>query len=282
MERFIGRYAPHAYALLRIMAGLLFAMHGTQKLFGWPPSGQGGGGVGELPPLMVVAGVIELVGGLFIAAGFLTRIAAFLASGQMAVAYFMKHATQNFWPTMNQGELAALFCFVFLFIAAHGPGIWSVEAARGRGGAGFLSRYEHLIYAILRFFAGLMFALHGVQKIFGWPADRPPATSALSLTAGWIEMVCGVLIAFGLLAGWAAFLASGLMAVAYWKSHGLSGSFWPILNKGELATLYCFLWLYVATRGTRRDPIGDALPVAEPEPVEPELAATSSDDAAPA
>lgn len=130
MKNPFARFAPHAYALLRIVAGLMFAMHGSQKLLSWP-SGKG------MPddPLLQLAGVIELVGGLLIAIGLFTPFAALLASGQMAVAYFKAHASQSIWPLLNQGELAALYCFVFLFMAAHGSGIWSVDAMRRRGGA---------------------------------------------------------------------------------------------------------------------------------------------------
>ena len=129
MERFIGRYAPHLYAVLRIVAGLMFAMHGTQKLFGWP-----GGKEPAAAALFKFAGVVELGTGLLIALGLFTGFAAFIASGQMAVAYFWKHAPEGFWPVLNHGELAALYCFVFLFMAAHGSGIWSVDDAR-RGSA---------------------------------------------------------------------------------------------------------------------------------------------------
>jgi putative oxidoreductase len=125
MERFIGRSAPQLYAILRIVAGLMFAMHGMQKLFGWPGGKEPAGVL-----LYQVGGVIELVTGLLIAVGLFTGYAAFLASGEMAVAYFMSHAPQGFWPIINQGELAVLYCFVFLFMAAYGAGIWSVDAAR--------------------------------------------------------------------------------------------------------------------------------------------------------
>jgi putative oxidoreductase len=116
------RFSPTAYALLRIVAGLMFALHGSAKLLGFPES------MGhQLPPLMMAAGVIELVGGLMIAFGVFASCAAFVASGEMAVAYFMGHmAKGGFWPTVNKGELAVLYCFVFLYIAATGPGIWSV------------------------------------------------------------------------------------------------------------------------------------------------------------
>jgi putative oxidoreductase len=110
---------------MRIAAGLLFAQHGAQKLFGVL------GGTQQLGnPLLLVAGVVELVGGLLVAIGLFASIAAFVASGQMAVAYFTAHAPRGFWPVENKGELAALYCFVFLFVASRGAGKWSVD---GRG-----------------------------------------------------------------------------------------------------------------------------------------------------
>jgi len=133
MAELIGRFSAQTFALLRIVAGLMFAMHGTQKLFGFPPSEMMKGGAGSLPPLVLAAGVIELVCGVLIALGFFTGIAAFIACGEMAVAYFKAHAPHGFWPLQNQGELAVLYCFVFLFIAAHGGGIWSIDnIIRGR------------------------------------------------------------------------------------------------------------------------------------------------------
>ena len=129
MAEVIGRFSAQTFALLRIISGLMFAMHGTQKFFGWPPMPPGMSG--PLPPLMKVAGGIELAGGLLIALGLFTGIAAFIASGEMAVAYFMGHASHGgfFSPLENKGELAVLYCFVFLFIAAHGAGIWSIDNA---------------------------------------------------------------------------------------------------------------------------------------------------------
>ncbi|MBV8544478.1 MAG: DoxX family protein, partial [Acidobacteria bacterium] len=102
--------------------------HGTQKLFGYPPMPAGMGG--PLPPLMKVAGGIELLCGLLIAIGLFTGIAAFIACGEMAAAYFMGHASHGgFWPLENKGELAVLYCFLWLFVAAHGAGIWSIDNA---------------------------------------------------------------------------------------------------------------------------------------------------------
>jgi putative oxidoreductase len=126
MERILGRFAPQFYALMRIVAGLLFACHGAQKLLGVM-----GGNQVPIASMLGVAGLIELVGGLMIAIGFLTGYAAFIASGEMAAAYFMAHAPRGPWPITNGGELAVLYCFVFLYIAAHGAGLWGVDRAVG-------------------------------------------------------------------------------------------------------------------------------------------------------
>src|SRR3954469_194820 len=117
MDGFLGRYSTYIYALLRIVAGFLFLWHGAQKLLGYPPSGNPGGG--GLDALTAVGGTIELVGGTMIMIGLFAGIAAFLASGMMAVAYFMVHfSTAAFLPLVNKGELAVLYCFVFLYIAS--------------------------------------------------------------------------------------------------------------------------------------------------------------------
>jgi putative oxidoreductase len=125
MERWLGTYAPYLYALMRLVCGVLFACHGAQKLFGIL-----GGTPVALVSLRGLAGLIEVVGGLLIAVGFLTRSAALIASGEMAVAYFMAHAPRGFWPIQNNGELAVLYCFSFLYIAARGVVAWGLDKAR--------------------------------------------------------------------------------------------------------------------------------------------------------
>jgi putative oxidoreductase len=123
MTQLLAPYLPHLYTALRIVAGLLFAQHGAQKLFGVI----GGTGPVDLASMMGVAGVVELVGGVSIAVGLFTSLWAFLASGQMAVAYVMAHAGQSLWPVQNGGELAALYAFLFLYIAARGTGRWGLR-----------------------------------------------------------------------------------------------------------------------------------------------------------
>jgi putative oxidoreductase len=127
MDRYLSRYSPYLYALLRMVSGFLFLLHGTQKFFGFPPTNK--------PPMpldamMTAAGVIELVAGLMILFGLFASVAAFIASGEMAVAYFMAHQPQGALPIQNGGEPAVLFCFIFLYIAARGSGVWSLDALR--------------------------------------------------------------------------------------------------------------------------------------------------------
>jgi len=127
----LGRFTPQTYALLRIMSGVMFFLHGTQKLCGWPPMK---GFSGPLPTIAVVAGVLELVLGAAITLGLFADWAAFLASGEMAVAFFMGHAmpSHDIVPLTNKGEDAVLYCFIFLFVAAYGSGIWSIDSMMGR------------------------------------------------------------------------------------------------------------------------------------------------------
>jgi putative oxidoreductase len=126
MPAFLSPYSQQTYAVLRIVVGFLFLWHGASKLFGYP-----GGGGGAPGFVTYVAGPIELVGGVFLMVGFFTRWTAFLCSGLMAAAYWMAHGLNHPLPVVNKGELAAVYCFVFLYIAANGPGIWSVDASRG-------------------------------------------------------------------------------------------------------------------------------------------------------
>jgi putative oxidoreductase len=130
MERVLAPYSPYLYAVMRIVLGLLFACHGAQKLFGWLGGVDGAGSSAPLVSRYGLAGIIEFVGGLLIAVGFMVPYAAFIASGEMAGAYFMAHFPRGFWPILNTGELAAVYCFVFLWIASRGAGPWSLDEVR--------------------------------------------------------------------------------------------------------------------------------------------------------
>jgi putative oxidoreductase len=123
MSNLLGKYSEHIYALTRLVIGLLFACHGAQKLFGVLGSPREIGN-----PKFLTAGIIEFFGGLMIALGLAAGIAAFIASGEMAVAYFTNHVPRGFWPILNNGERAVLYCFFFLYVAAHGNGRFSLDA----------------------------------------------------------------------------------------------------------------------------------------------------------
>jgi putative oxidoreductase len=128
----LSPFAPGALSVFRVIVGLLFLCHATQKLFGWPTGPQVPAGTWPF----FYAGIIELVVGILITAGLFTRIAAFVASGEMAFAYFTQHLPNGFWPIANKGELAVLYCFSFLLLVFVGGGAFAVDAARSGGRVG--------------------------------------------------------------------------------------------------------------------------------------------------
>jgi putative oxidoreductase len=126
----LQRWQPQILALLRIVVALLFIEHATIKLLGFPPGGPPG--VQQVGTLLWIAGVIELISGVLVLLGLFTRPAAFIAAGEIAIGYWMFHGPKSFWPALNMGEAAILFCFVYLYLAAAGPGTWSVDGARAK------------------------------------------------------------------------------------------------------------------------------------------------------
>jgi putative oxidoreductase len=126
----LNRFADPVYCIMRFLAGLMFACHGLDKIFGTFGGKPGG------PPLITAGGWIEIICGSLIALGLLTRVAAFIASGEMAVAFFMMHAKNGILiPYVNKGELAVVYCFIFLFIFFYGSGRWSIDALMSKGSA---------------------------------------------------------------------------------------------------------------------------------------------------
>jgi putative oxidoreductase len=126
-------WAQYLLSALRIVAAFLFMQFGTAKLFAFPGAIMPGGGTVPLASLPGAAGILEVFGGALLLVGLFTRPVAFLLSGEMAVAYFIGHAPKGFWPVLNQGHPAVLFCFVWLYLSAAGPGPWSLDAMRERG-----------------------------------------------------------------------------------------------------------------------------------------------------
>ena len=126
----LSRWQSQLLAVLRIVAALLFMEHGLAKLVHFPVPQPGA--PNPLPPLLIAAALIEMFGGVLLTLGLFTRLAAFIMSGEIAIGYFLSHFPKSFWPIVNQGDAAILFCFVFLYIAAAGPGAWSLDDARKR------------------------------------------------------------------------------------------------------------------------------------------------------
>jgi putative oxidoreductase len=127
MEQFLGRYSNYIYAIMRIVVGLLMACNGARKLFGAFGGMRESGEPASFLSQLWFAGLIEVVGGLLIAAGLLTGWAAFILSGEMAVAYFQRHFPQDFWPILNRGERAVFYSFIFLYIASRGAVAWGID-----------------------------------------------------------------------------------------------------------------------------------------------------------
>lgn len=123
----LGKWRPQALAVLRIITALLFLAHGTAKLLGFPDLGFSP----EFMSLPWIAGALEIVGGILLVLGLYTRPVAFILCGEMAVAYFMAHASKSFFPIQNGGELAVLYCFIFFYLIFAGPGAWSLDRKRG-------------------------------------------------------------------------------------------------------------------------------------------------------
>jgi putative oxidoreductase len=133
LDSFYSKWGPRVLSVLRIVAGFLIMQHGMQKLLGLPAPMPGG--TVPLLSLFGISGVLELGGGLLLLLGLFTRPVAFLLSGELAAAYFMAHAPRGFWPLLNQGELAALYSFVFLYLAVAGGGAWALDRLLHRGRA---------------------------------------------------------------------------------------------------------------------------------------------------
>jgi putative oxidoreductase len=130
MDSFCQTWSPRLLSVLRIMTALLFLQHGTAKYLGFPHVADFDNL--QFLSLLGASGLLELVGGVLMLIGLFTRPVAFILSGFMAVAYFLAHASQGFYPLLNQGELAVLYCFVFLYLSVAGGGAWSLDAARGK------------------------------------------------------------------------------------------------------------------------------------------------------
>jgi putative oxidoreductase len=238
---------------IRIATGLLFFQHGAEKLWGFA----GGQIDHNFLTLHGFAGPLEVIGGALITFGLLTRLAAFILCGQMAVAYFDQWAWRSFFPISNGGEEAVIFCFVYLWLVTAGPGSWALdrwlgwETTLARG----LDRWEPLGRSIARVVLAFLFSLHGFRHVFGWLAKSagraaviPLAIDKLPPWFGWLEIACGLLLAIGLLARVSAALVCVELVAAYVIAAAPRGA-WPIHNGGNEVLMYLAFFFFLVFQG---------------------------------
>jgi putative oxidoreductase len=256
MTEALAAWTPRALSVLRIISGLMIIQHGMAKYVGFPvvPS------LAKVQALSLpgVGGMFELICGALLILGLFTQPAAFLLSGEMAVAYFVVHAPRSPYPLLNGGTLAIIYCFAFLYLSTAGAGPWSVDAVikRSQGAAidrfnTMLARFEPQALSIFRFVTGLLFFQFGVVKLLKFPTV--PGLSDIELLslfgiAGIFELIFGGLLMVGLLSRLAAFILCGEMAFAYFIEH-FPKNFIPILNGGSIAIMFCFSCLYFVCAG---------------------------------
>lgn len=252
------RYAPHILFVIRIVAAVLFFMHGAQKFWGLTGSPIEASYLTQRG----IAGLLEVVGPVLLALGLFTRFTAFILSGEMASAYFIRWAPVTFWPLSNGGEEAILFCFLFLWMVTAGPGAWSVDGMLDRRGSGAgalkqrLQSLEPYARALLRIVVGSFIVQHGLRKAFGMlplMGGRPGAPpfaldQLLPAVTGYWDIVAGALIMAGLFTRPVALVVAVEMLVAYIVVAAPRGPI-PIVNGGVEVLLHAVILTYFAARG---------------------------------
>jgi len=295
----VPAYAPYLLCLVRVVAGLLFMMHGLEKLFGFA----GAQPEATLWGIRGLGGILEAFGGPLLVLGLFTRPVAFILSGEMAVAYFRAWAPRGFFPIANGGEEATMNAFIFLWLVAAGAGAWSLDAARSkrgprgqylanrlnagsliverRRGLGALGRrvaaWEPQLRSVLRLILGFLFTLHGIRKVFevlpslaGRRGAPPLALDSLPTITGYIELVAGPLLMLGLFVRQTALIVS-LEALLAYLLIAQPRTLWPIRNGGIEALLYFVVLLYFSAAGAGAWSLDarrarDASSVASPRP----------------
>jgi putative oxidoreductase len=248
-------WKSHALLLLRVVAGLVFWQHGLEKLFGFA----GARPEATLSSIRGIGGILETVGGPLLVFGLFTRPAAFILSGEMAVAYFRAWAPRGFFPIANGGEEATLNAFIFLWLVAAGPGAWSVDAflQRWNWRTPFdrLARLEPQFRGVLRVIVGLLLTLHGCRHLFGvliavaGRRNAPPlALDALPSAVGYLQLIGGVLLIAGAAVRPVSVILGAHALVAYLVFAAPRG-IWPIRNGGNEALLYVAVLAYFAVAG---------------------------------
>lgn len=255
-----SKWTPYVLSIVRLLIGVLFILHGTQKLWGVP----GGGIDHDFTHLRAYAGPIEFIGGALIILGLFTRPTAFILCGEMAVAYFTRWAPQGFWPINNGvgGELSVIDCFAFLWLFTAGSGALSldrlIKSRKRIGGAetglaATVASWESHVRSILRVILAFLLSLHGYREVFGiFPpaANRkvPMPLDALPAALGWLLIVGGLLLALGLFTRITE-LVLWLQVVAAYIAFALPRGPLPLRNGGEELALYFLLFPYFIAAG---------------------------------
>jgi len=250
----LDRLTPYLRSLARIVFGFLILRHGMEQLFGYPEA--------SAAARMSYEGILELVAvpaGLLMIAGLFTRQVGIVLAVMYVILFFVGPLQRGPFTHRNGGDPVLLNAFFFLYLAAAGGGAWSVDRLRGRDSTD--SRWAHTTLGVLRIVAGCLFIMHGLEKLFsvgGGRIDRDIMT--MRGLAGWLETVGGPLIITGLFTRPVAFILSGEMAVAYFRSWAPRG-FWQsfTLPGMEASILFCYLFLFLCAAGPGAWSLGDLL-----------------------
>lgn len=240
-----AKWRPHLLSLVRIIYGFLIVRHGMEQWFGYPEASDA--------PMMSFQGIVELVefpAGLLLMLGLFTRPAALLVSVMVGISYFTGPALRGPWPIRNGGDPVILTSLLFLFVAAAGAGAWSLDRSIRRKEPE-PSRWTPYALSILQIAAGLIFFQHGIEKLFGFASSRVEQDLlTVRGIGGILETFGGPLISLGLFTRITAFILSGEMAVAYFRSWAPRG-FWPSFQGPgmEASILFCYLYLFFLTAG---------------------------------
>ena len=238
----MGVLAPYLQSVARTIFGFLLLRHGMEQVLGYPEVSHAG--------RVSFEGAVELIAfpaGLLIILGLYTRPVSLVLAVLYFILFFLGPLQVGPYTHRNGGDPILLNAFFFLYLSAAGGGAWSAD--RLRGAASVDKRWEPVALSVLRIAAACLFLMHGLEKIFGVGGGRIDRDiMTIRGFAGWLEIAGGPLFGLGLFTRPVAFILSGLMAFAYFLAHAPQG-FWPIVNRGELAALYSFLFLYFAAAG---------------------------------
>lgn len=240
-----AKWTPYLLSLVRIIYGFLIVRHGMEQWFGYPEASDA--------PMLSFQGIVELVefpAGLLLMLGLFTRPAALVVSVMVAISYFTGPALRGPWPLRNGGDPVILTALLFLFVAAAGAGAWSLDRSVRRK-ENEPSRWAPYALSILQISAGLVFFQHGIEKLFGFGGARVEQDLlTVRGIGGILEAFGGPLITLGLFTRITAFILSGEMAVAYFRSWAPRG-FWPSFSGPgmEASILFCFLYLFFFAAG---------------------------------